>query len=175
MSLWWLADLPQTIGKLGALSDVRLRQVDEKKFIVIHAPAGSGLREGEAILGIFEPQAGESPLRKFDSVGDFLRGVAEHKPGNRIEIAQTTGRATLTVGQAVDERKPLCSLFFNSDDNRSWSWAAWSPLGPFETSDETSSTKSAGTSTLKSRTRRPRSTTSENTALSFSAMDCCRD
>ena len=62
--------------------------------------------------------------------------MAEHKPGDRIEIAQTTGRATLTVGQAVDERKPLCSLFFNSDDNRSWSWAAWSPLGPFETSDE---------------------------------------
>ena len=100
------------------------------------APAGSGLREGEAILGIFEPQAGGPRLRQFDSVGDFLRGVAEHKPGDRIEIAQTTGRATLTVGQAVDERKPLCSLFFNSDDNRSWSWAAWSPLGPFETSDE---------------------------------------
>ena len=62
--------------------------------------------------------------------------MADHKPGDRIEIAQTTGRATLTVGQAVDERKPLCSLFFNSDDNRSWSWAAWSPLGPFETSNE---------------------------------------
>ncbi len=62
--------------------------------------------------------------------------MADHKPGDRIEIAQTTGRATLTVGQAVDERKPLCSLFFNTDDNRSWSWAAWSPLGPFETSDE---------------------------------------
>jgi WD40 repeat protein len=136
VNLWWLADLPETIAKLGALPDVRLRQVDDKSFIVASAPANSGLREGEAILGLVEPQPGGSRIQKFDSVGDFLRGVAEHKPGERIEIVQANHRTTVTVGQAVDQRKPLCSLFFHADERNSWSWAAWSPLGPFETSDE---------------------------------------
>ena len=136
VNLWWLSDLPQTIGKLGGLPNVRLRQVDEKSFVLASAPPASGLREGEAVLGFFERENGASRLRKFETVGDFLRAVAEHKPGEQIEIAQPDRRTAVTVGQAVDERKPLCSLFFKQDEKLAWSWAAWSPLGPFETSDE---------------------------------------
>jgi hypothetical protein len=141
--LWSLADLDKILGKQGALTGVVLRQ-DGKKLVVARLdkprPEETALREGDVITGLaFKADEQKRGPLSAHAFCDALWGAA---PGDPVWVAvDRDGRETrlaLTVGQGVDERKPLLFLFVAAGDprapRRAPEWIAWTPLGPFDSS-----------------------------------------
>ena len=71
------------------------------------------------------------PARKV--ANDIVVAVnSQYFTFNRLGVWKDGGRdVPLTVGQGVDERKPLFSLFVTQADRQ---WVGWNPIGRFESS-----------------------------------------
>jgi WD40 repeat protein len=137
--VWRLTTLGEVLGKQGLLPRV---VIDKKKEGLVvtkvfdDSPARGLLQPDEVVAGIVR---GEK-LSPLDTPRAFFDAIGDLKPGEkvvlRVQGAQGQRDVTLPVGQRVDQRKPLFSLFLFQDDREATRrWVAWNPVGPYEASD----------------------------------------
>jgi len=143
VSLWWMADLRETlVGRHGWLHGLEVRSPEGKLTVAAVQPAAQpalreGLRPGDVIRDVVDASG---KTHRFPHRTEFFEFFWNTKPGETIALrtADAGGPRSVAVRveQAVDQRLPLCSLFLSHDAQRNaWSWIAWSPLGPYEASD----------------------------------------
>jgi WD40 repeat protein len=133
VSVWSLADLDQILGRRGGLPGLNVKKaaggtgvaVDEIDPAQFH---GAGLAVGDVVEGRL---VGER-LQPFDSALDFEESIRRAGPGTVAEF-QVRGKpnAQMRIGQGVDVRNPLFSLFITRGKGE---WIGWSPMGPYDTS-----------------------------------------
>src|SRR5205823_4516867 len=106
-----------------------------------------GVRAGDVVEGVVE---GGKP-RRLRSARAFYETVWDLPPGGKVTLrVRDRGDVTLRVGQGIDERKPLFSLFVaaaaevraasagggpvgvKAEDR---AWIGWNPNGPYDAGD----------------------------------------
>jgi WD40 repeat protein len=131
--VWGLRDLDKASGTIEGLE---LR--DEKNNVVVHrvesgSPANeAGIKKGDVIQGLGPPGGPAQPVK---SAMAFYLDLAGRKPStkeasSRVAVKVNDKTVTLPVSRAVEERKPLFSLFLP----RGGGWLGWSPLGFYDAS-----------------------------------------
>src|SRR5439155_14135449 len=137
--VWSLVDLPRIHGQHGTIDGVVLKPAG--KGLVVESikggPLSGKLDAGDLIDGLMLKQG----LRSFASAWEFYETLWEQKPGQDIvlQIQRQGAQQAISVriGQWVDERKPLLSLFVvKGDSARPREWIAWTPIGPYDSSSE---------------------------------------
>lgn len=135
--VWSLTSLPQHVGRRGALNGLAVRP-EKGRLVVTHVeekgPAAGRLDVGDVIAGLVE--AGK--LRPLTTREQFQDALLLKRPGESVTLRRGPGKAdvTLTVGQAIDEWKPLVSLFVSpSGKPGEYEWLAWNPTGPYDARD----------------------------------------
>src|SRR5207249_7783357 len=112
--VWSLTNLDHILGKRGLLPGLAVK--DQKGDVVVgkihdDSPARGNLAVGEIIEGLVE----NGKPHAFKSPGDFYFAVAKIKPGTqgtlRVRGKDGARDVPLQVGQGIDDRKPLFSLF----------------------------------------------------------------
>ncbi len=137
--VWSLTDLDKTLGRRGMLPGLA---VEKKGQAIVVArvdddsPVRNQLQVGDLLKGLVE----KGKLIGWQTPQDFYNTFWRKRPGLRLLLRiGRGGRAVdlqLTVGQGVDERKPLFSLFVTRAKREAdRQWIGWSPLGPYESSD----------------------------------------
>jgi WD40 repeat protein len=141
VSLWSLTDLKEIIGRHGALPDVDL--VDKGQDVVVeHIDPGSPTDDSKALLpedvikGLAFKENEAKPLAATSGLA-LSEELWKVKPGQPVWLTvRRKGQAVtvpLKAGQAVDDRKPLLSLFLaRLDGPESTDWIAWTPAGPYD-------------------------------------------
>jgi WD40 repeat protein len=151
--IWSLTDLDRTMQKRGMLQGVAVSERG-KEVVVVQldpkslAPQNQGkLNVGDVLQGIMDG----GKLRPLTSAYDFYDALWHTKPGAPVSfrVRGQTESASLRVGQGVDERKPLFSLFLTHHPSKrglspspqgdsslfeKWEWIGWSPVGFYESS-----------------------------------------
>lgn len=135
--VWTLTDLPDIVGKHGALTGVVLKQRD-KDLVVIQVDAGSsadGVLAVDDVVQSISFHGTDRKERNVTSQLDLLLAVRNEKPGDTVQLrlrrAGEEKTVSLKLDQGVDERKPLATLFVTR--NAAPEWIAWTPLGPYDT------------------------------------------
>ena len=112
--VWSLTDLNKTLGQRGMLPGLAV----EKKGLALvvarvedDSPVRNQLKIGDLLEGLVE----KNKLITWKTPQDFYNTFWRKKPGVRLTLRTTRGgvrrNVQVTVGQGVDERKPLFSLF----------------------------------------------------------------
>jgi len=134
---WSLLDLGDVLGKRGALRGVALKKDSGKIVVAEVGDAGlPQLSKGDVLKGIME----HGRLREIATPLEFYMALSRIKPGETVDLARTgpdgrTAPLPVRIGQGVDERKPLFTLFVAADGQaESWQWVGWSPLGWYDAS-----------------------------------------
>jgi len=137
VSVWSLTDLDGTLGRRGRLTGIAVTEAAGGLVISGAPDQGAGaLRPGDLIQGVVEG----GKLRPLGSLADFYNAVSTARPGELLTLRRARGLegaldVAIRVGQGVDERKPLLSLFLTRGEApEDRGWIGWSPLGPYETS-----------------------------------------
>jgi WD40 repeat protein len=100
-------------------------------------PAWQKLAEGAWIDGIMQGDR----LQRLANLVDFYEAVTQTRPKAELvlqvrEAAGNRRRVALVVGQGVDERKPLLSVFVTQGRGaQEREWVGWNPHGPYDASD----------------------------------------
>ena len=142
--VWSLTNLDKILGARGLIRGLPMKEdggrlllarPDAERILAANtaALAEKGIKENDEFAGVVE-LAG---LRKLTKTAAFYEAVSHLEPGQKVTLhfAQR-GDVVLTVGQAIDERKPLFTLFITGAgraDERDW--IGWNPFGPYEYSD----------------------------------------
>ena len=140
--VWSLTDLDQILEQHGMLPGVSVDDDNAEGVTVVDversSPAGQWLAAGDRLLGYL--QNGE--LRRWANAREFYDTWWQLKPATSLTIrrlreGQVVRDVVLRAIQGVDERKPLFSFFLARPvQGQGRQWIGWSPLGPFESSDE---------------------------------------
>jgi WD40 repeat protein len=133
--VWSLTNLDKILGKKGRLPGLAVRAADGK--LVVAAPDDEGrLKIGEIVEGLVDGDR----LNATASPRAFYEAVFVVPPGKTVTVRahEAGGPArdvVMRVGQGIDERKPLLSLFVTAggkpEERR---WIGWNPSGPYEVS-----------------------------------------
>jgi WD40 repeat protein len=134
--VWSLTDLDATRGRRGQLAGVAVMADPSGKLVVGRvaddSPARGRLQAGEAIDGLVEGDR----LRPLTTPRAFYEALDRLRPGTTVTVRAGGRDVALPVGQGVDERKPLLSLFVTHAGRvEDRAWVGWSPIGPYEASD----------------------------------------
>lgn len=133
VSLWTATDLAtRTLGKHGRVPGLVVQTHDQRN-IVTAAPDDRLIQIGDEIVAIV--RGGEAVALR--SAREFYQFILGQRPGDTVSLSIRRNGNVQTVkvpvGQAIDEVKPLCSLFVTPaakpDD---WEWIGWHPLGNFD-------------------------------------------
>jgi WD40 repeat protein len=140
--LWSLVDLKtDTLGKRGA-PGLELQLGSGGQLQVRAASAElRDFRAGDVIEGgILDEQ-----FQPWEKLGDAYEAAWRRSPGESLLVRRRRGDSSadvpLPIVQGTDERKPLFSIFVARDLQQdvagmaAWSWIAFSPLGPFDSSN----------------------------------------
>jgi WD40 repeat protein len=142
VSLWGLTDLGKVLGQRGLLRGVAVDSDGRGGLNVVRIdaeelqPENRGLLEkGDAITGIV--QDGKRTLLATPKA--FYSALSHVAPGKKVTLLRpqrAPREVEVLVGQGIDERKPLLSLFVTRGDKPEVrKWIGWSPNGFFEASD----------------------------------------
>lgn len=142
--VWSMIDIDATLDRNGELMGVAVDDDDDNEGVIVAdveetSPHQNQLRPGEHILGIEK----DGQLELIDFARQLYLELRKFTPGSRVTLQVSSNGQTrnvaLVVNQAIDERKPLFSLLVMRAQPRLdvRRWIAWSPAGPFESSDET--------------------------------------
>jgi WD40 repeat protein len=138
VSIWSLVDIDQALGARGAIAGLVVTDRDGAA-VVVQPPSAAGgatVQSGDVVRAIASA-TGKDPVT---SALGFYEAVAHYKPGDKMKVivGSRNGperQVELAVGQGIDERKPLASMFVTADQQgRGMAWVGWSPLGPYEAS-----------------------------------------
>jgi WD40 repeat protein len=137
--VWSLTNLPKLLGQVGRLPGVAVTR-DNERLVVARvsedSPLQGKLQKDDIIEGLVE----DNQLHLLASPRAFYEAILRSKPGQEITLrlrnAQGRRDQKVTVGQAIDERKPLLSLFVTRGARAAdHHWLGWTPHGPYEASD----------------------------------------
>lgn len=139
--VWSLTDIGRVLGRSGRLAGVALGE--EQGAVVVarvedDSPARGTLRPGDVLAGLVV----NGTLQPLARAMAFYEAVYRMPPGARVTLRRGDPRGTddvtLVVGQGVDERKPLLSLFVLRNEQtgkaEGGEWIGWNPVGPYEAS-----------------------------------------
>jgi WD40 repeat protein len=135
--VWSLTDLGRTVGKHGLIDGLAVKNGANATVVVARvekgSPAAGKLATGDVVEGIV---GAAGKLQALTVARAYYRAVWETRPGAVLRLrVKGKGVVALTVGQGIDERKPLFSLFVTRGARRAdRDWVGWNPLGPYETS-----------------------------------------
>lgn len=131
--VWTTVDLAErNLGKRSMIPDLNVQLIGNQ-LLVESAAEASELRKGDEVVGI--SRGGEAIA--INAIKDFYFEVSQHVPGQIAELTiRRNGRVQqirCPVVQAIDEGKPLFTLFIIPDEKRKeWEWIGWNPMGPFD-------------------------------------------
>ncbi len=141
LSIWDISDVDTILSPRSTLAGVALLNSDQGIVVdqVQTQAALAPLSAGDRLLGFVDGEnAGK--LRAVSTTEEFYAALLEIKAGSKLVLRRqrgtTTSDETVSVQQAVDQRKPLFQLMVTKEtkaDGRQW--IGWSPLGPFDASD----------------------------------------
>jgi WD40 repeat protein len=139
VSVWSLADLDQVLGRRGRLPGMNVKNAPGGQGVAVDdfdegPTADTGLAPGDVIEGRI--LAGS--LQRLNTPFDFTQAIWRSEPGTTVEL-QVRGKPNvrLRVGQGMDVRNPLFSLFITRPIARAaQEWIGWSPMGPYDTSGQ---------------------------------------
>ena len=100
-------------------------------------PLQADVRVGDVIEGYVD---GQGLLHALESALDIHFTMASRTPGQSVTIrrrrdGQAAQDVALVLGQAIDERKPLLTLFLAREGpEKPFEWLGWSPFGPYDSS-----------------------------------------
>jgi WD40 repeat protein len=134
--VWSLTDLDTVLGRHGQLAGVAVMAGPNGKLVVGRIDSGSPahglLQPGEAIEGLVQGDR-LTPLASPRAFYEALDGL---RPKTTVTLRAGGRDVRLPVGQGVDERKPLLSLFVTHARRvEDRGWVGWNPIGPYEASD----------------------------------------
>ncbi|MEZ6138652.1 MAG: hypothetical protein R3C53_27525 [Pirellulaceae bacterium] len=143
IGIWNLADVDRLLAPRATLEGVALIQQDHA--IKVEAIRGDGnpttnlLRVGDQLVGYFEPQQ-PSELVRWESAEDVYLSLYMRQGGSQLKLrVGRNGREIdlqVPLQQAVETRTPLFQLLLTQGDAGREHWIGWSPLGPFDASDQ---------------------------------------
>jgi WD40 repeat protein len=136
----------QTLDKFGMIRGLPLTEVNGKLAVGPidaaryqaeldpankQALADKAIKPGDRIEGIIEP--GAKQPTSFATSYDFYLALSKIEPGKTVTL-QVAGKGAvpLLVGQAVQVRNPLMTLFVTGDQGGVREWIGWSSSGPYE-------------------------------------------
>jgi WD40 repeat protein len=134
--VWSLTDLDKTLGKQGMIAGLAVKSQKDAALVGRvdpKSPAAGKLEVNDVIESIIPPQGAVQPLT---SAKAFYRAVWLTEPGATIKLqVKGKGAVAVEVGQGLDERKPLFTMFVTrADKPADRHWLGWNPLGPYEAS-----------------------------------------
>jgi WD40 repeat protein len=142
--IWTLTDLNTILGQHGTLWGVFI-QKEGNKLVVKRVDEGSTaqgkLAEGDRLKSLTTKDGakkGAKPRPFVVSPLDYYNALWDVKPKTEVQLQiERQGKeetVTVTVGQGVDDQRPLLSLFITGDDPQAPEWLAWTPIGPYDAS-----------------------------------------
>ena len=140
--VWSLIDLDRILRTRGALPGLVLtgrggRYVVSNILQGSPLPEQADLRAGDVIEGYVD---GRVLLHALSSALDLHFMMASRPPGQAVTLrrrrdGQGAQDISVVLGQAVDERKPLLTLFLaRGGPERPLEWLGWNPFGPYDSS-----------------------------------------
>jgi WD40 repeat protein len=141
--VWSLTDLIAARGRHGLLRGLTVEPVGADLRVTwaeggLDAANRARLQAVEAVQGdVLEGLVDDSGLQRMKSAKAFYDAIWARKPGDNVKL-RLRGRedVPLLVGESIDERKPLFSLFVTNEAKvRDRVWLCWSPYGPYDASD----------------------------------------
>ncbi len=131
--VWTTTDLVErNLGKHGRIPGLSVR-VEDQRLMVVKAAMNLAFKVGDEIVSTVR----NSEVLELGTRKEFYNFVLARRPEETVEFTIRRGGQIQTVrvgiSQAIDEAKPLFSLFVSSGDNASeWEWIAWNPSGSFD-------------------------------------------
>jgi WD40 repeat protein len=133
--VWSLTNLDRIVGHHGLLPGVAVKEGKggvEVFDISDDSPARGKLAKGDIIEQIVDEK---KAVKAIASPGTFYDAVFMLKPNETVTLRRVGKPAIeLKVGQSIDERKPLFSLFVKRGTAQAWDWVGWNPVGFYESS-----------------------------------------
>jgi WD40 repeat protein len=127
VALWNVADLGETIGRVGAVPGIALD--DARRVTKSAVPV---LRAGDVLIG----RTVDGRFQPFADHFAFYTAARATKPGQTMSMAaERNGQrfeVAIPIAQGMDERKPLVQLYFRPNGQ----WIAWSPFGPYDSNSD---------------------------------------
>jgi len=139
--VWSLTNLDKILGRHGQLTGVEFKapgNILTVTEIPPESPASGKVKVGEVIEGLVV----NGKLRTLTTALAFYEALALMKPGKtatlRVRDADGVRDVDLEVGQGIDERKPLLTLFIAREDEKTKNreWIGWNPIGPYDSSGQ---------------------------------------
>lgn len=131
INLWRMTDLEGLMDQQGMLRGLTLGKREGK--LVVLKSTFDVLKVDEVVQGIVR----DGKLIPFKEPRTFYNAIWRLKPGTTVTLK--VGRipvlhkdVQVTVGQGIDEQRPLLTLYLTRDQE----WAGWSAQGPYDVSSE---------------------------------------
>jgi WD40 repeat protein len=136
--VWSLTDLPQHIGKHGRIPGLAVQERDGQLVVALveeDSPVRGKLRLGDVLAGLV---VGDK-LRPLTSPAALYHAIDGIAPGSTVVLRRVNKGdedVSVKVGQAIDERKPLFTLFVTrAEQPADRHWVAWNRLGPYDSNN----------------------------------------
>lgn len=132
VAVWTVTDLvDRVLKKRGRIPDLVVRLSQDQ--LVVSTPGSSSFQKGDVVLTLRSNGRTATPA----TAKEFYRFVLDCVPTEQLEITVRRNGAEQVVmclvEQAIDEAKPLFSLFVApSERQNEWEWIGWHPLGNFD-------------------------------------------
>ncbi len=140
VAVWSLTNLGKVFDRRGLIRGLSVKEDRQNETVVVaqvkaDSPARGKVEEKDVVEALELP-GHDKPVAIKKPMDFYLTIFHQLKPRDRVGL-RIRGQAVmnLPVGQGIDERKPLFSLFVKSTrDGKPHEWIGWSPVGPYDAS-----------------------------------------
>jgi WD40 repeat protein len=134
--VWSLEEVERILGKRGQIAGLAVGEGEGGvvvKKVDKDSPAAGKLAAGDLVQDLIL-QGGK--FQALDSPRKFYETMWQQKPGDTVRLrVKNKQPVSLKVGQGVDERNPLFSVFVTRpDQGGDQEWIGWSPAGYYDCS-----------------------------------------
>ena len=138
VSVWWLPDLGESTAGQGLIRELEVRTEGngENTKVMVTQDKKSRFAKDSVIASVLETVRGQQRQVPLTNARKFYRYVSDTPPGTTLQFeTQAGGQRKMVpalVDRAIDQRKPLFSVFVASvTDNK---WIAWDSVGKYVSS-----------------------------------------
>ncbi len=143
VAIWSLIDINDVLGKHGGLIGLPVKSVTVggRRMVAVRRSEEGGHADSDLAPEEFiEAIVHGRDDRPMATAREFYRTLLGIQPGEMIRLRVRNGQQVRIVprkvDQAIDERKPLFTLFFpRPRPKQEQPWIGWSPVGPYDASD----------------------------------------
>jgi WD40 repeat protein len=140
VAVWSLTNLDKVLQRIGLLRGVAVKD-SNGSLVVARVDAARPAHGKLAKDDIIEALVEDAGPRRLASPRDFYEAIARIGPGKTATLRLRGGAGPrdvkVDVGQGIDERKPLFTLFIAGDGKpEERDWIGWNPIGPYDSSGQ---------------------------------------